>query len=47
MKRCSWYLRTDMWTAWSIAALVLAAACPPTSFGADRTVICEEFTDTS
>ena len=35
-----------MWTEWSIVALVLVTVCPLAAFGAERTVICEEITDT-
>ena len=43
MKRCG-TTRSGTWAAWALAAMVVAAITPQTALGADRVVICEEFT---
>ena len=35
------------WAAWALAAMVVAVMAPQTVLGADRVVLCEEFTSTT
>ena len=46
MKRCG-TMGSGTWAAWALAALVVAAITPQTALGADRMVLCEEFTSTT
>ena len=43
MKRCG-TMGSGTWAAWALVAMVVAAITPQTALGADRVVICEEFT---
>ncbi|MFH0983681.1 MAG: hypothetical protein V2A79_19375 [Planctomycetota bacterium] len=46
MKRSSFSGKPEAWWGWTLAALLVAAACPVAALGADRMVLCEEFTAT-
>ncbi len=47
MKKYSGAMGSGTWAAWALAALVVVAITPQTALGADRTVLCEEFTGTT
>ena len=44
MKKCLGARGSGTWAAWALAALMVAAITPQTALGADRVVLCEEFT---
>lgn len=46
MKRDRFRTGKDMWSRWAVAALILGAAVPLPVLGAERMVLCEEFTST-
>ena len=47
MKKCLGATGNGTWAAWALVALVVVAITPQTAFGADRVVLCEEFTSTT
>jgi hypothetical protein len=47
MKKCLGEIGSGSWTAWALAALMVAVITPQTALGADRVVLCEEFTSTT
>ena len=47
MKKRAFSMSNKTWSWWPAAALVVATAVPLTVLGADRLVLCEEFTSTT
>ena len=47
MKKCLGEMNSGIWAAWAMAALLVALMTPQTTLGADRVVLCEEFTSTT
>ena len=47
MRKRSGAMGSGTWATWALAALVVAAITPQTVLGADRVVLCEEFTHTT
>ncbi|MFH0983679.1 MAG: hypothetical protein V2A79_19365 [Planctomycetota bacterium] len=47
MRRSSFPRGPEARWGWTLAALLVAAACPWAALGADRMVLCEEFTATT
>ena len=47
MKKQTLSVRGKRWSRWPVAVLVAVTAVPLTVLGADRLVLCEEFTSTT
>ena len=47
MKKQTLSVRGKRWSRWPVAVLVAVTAVPLTVLGADRLVLCEEFTATT